>query len=154
MITIRVNTAKMDVAIMTEYFYRKLENVNRTDKRLRRMKMDEYISKDKLMQYLEPKTNTPAIIIKRHIEDMPSANVLPIERGKYSDTIRRIELFISYYWSLDRDEEEEKDYVALKEALDVLKRINGEGENIQNSQESNLLETEVDGLFLHFEQED
>jgi hypothetical protein len=29
----------MDVAIMTEYFYRKLENVNRTDKRLRRIKM-------------------------------------------------------------------------------------------------------------------
>ena len=29
----------MDAAIMTEYFYRKLENVNRTDKRSRRMKM-------------------------------------------------------------------------------------------------------------------
>ena len=93
------------------------------------IKMAKYISKDKLMQYLEPKTNTPAIIIKRYVEDMPTANVLPIERGKYSDTIRRIELFISYYWSLDRDEEEEKDYVALKEALDVLKRINGEGED-------------------------
>lgn len=91
--------------------------------------MAKYISKDKLMQYLEPKTNTPAIIIKRYVEDMPTANVLPIERGKYSDTIRRIELFISYYWSLDRDEEEEKDYVALKEALDVLKRINGEDED-------------------------
>lgn len=91
--------------------------------------MADYLSKDELLQYLEPLTNTPAIVIKRYIEDMPTANVLPIERGKYSETIRRIELFISYYWSLDRDEEEEKDYVALKEALDVLKRINGEGEH-------------------------
>ena len=41
MITIRVNTAKMDVAIMTEFFYLELEYVNRTDKRLRRMKMAE-----------------------------------------------------------------------------------------------------------------
>ena len=29
----------MDVAIMREYFYRKLENVNRTDKRLKRIEM-------------------------------------------------------------------------------------------------------------------
>lgn len=91
--------------------------------------MSDYISKDELMQYLEPKTNTPGIVIKRYVEDMSTANVLPIERGKYSDTIRRIELFVTYYWSLDRDEEEEKDYVALKEALDVLKRINGEGKD-------------------------
>ena len=33
--------------------------------------MAEYISKDELMQYLEPLTNTPGIVIKRYVENMP-----------------------------------------------------------------------------------
>lgn len=45
--------------------------------------MTEYISKDELMRYLEPKTNTPAIVIKRYVEDMPSADVQPVKRGKW-----------------------------------------------------------------------
>lgn len=44
--------------------------------------MDEYISKDEFMQYLEPLTNTPAIVIKRYVEDMPTADVQPVVHCK------------------------------------------------------------------------
>ena len=37
--------------------------------------MAKYISKDELMQYLEPLTNTPAIVIKRYVENMPAVDI-------------------------------------------------------------------------------
>ena len=42
--------------------------------------MAEYISKDALIQYLKPMTNTPGIVIKRYVEDMPTADVQPVDR--------------------------------------------------------------------------
>lgn len=41
--------------------------------------MAEYISKDELMQYLEPLTNTPGIVIKRYVEDMPIVELQTIK---------------------------------------------------------------------------
>ena len=42
--------------------------------------MVEYLSKEELLDYLEPLTNTPGIVIKRHIQDMKAANVQPVDR--------------------------------------------------------------------------
>lgn len=67
MITIRVSTTKMDVAIMTEYFYRKLENVNLTDKRLRRLKMRNLTEEE--AEIYDQRLNTEAIEINKRIDD-------------------------------------------------------------------------------------
>ena len=42
--------------------------------------MAEYLSKDEILTYLKPLTNTPAINIKIHIQGMPAADVQPVDR--------------------------------------------------------------------------
>ena len=41
----------------------------------RLLKTVDYIRKDELMQYLEPLTNTPGIVIKRYVENMPTVDI-------------------------------------------------------------------------------
>lgn len=57
-----------------------------------------------------------------------AVEAVPVKRGRYTETIKRISQFESYYYSLgtDRDEEEDKDFAALKEAVEVLKKMNGD----------------------------
>ena len=45
--------------------------------------MAEYLSKDEILTYLKPLTNTPAINIKIHIQGMKAADVQPAKRGKW-----------------------------------------------------------------------
>lgn len=45
--------------------------------------MAEYLSKDEILTYLKPLTNTPAINIKIHIQGMKAADVQPVKRGEW-----------------------------------------------------------------------
>ena len=58
--------------------------------------MADYIRKDELMQYLEPLTNTPGIVIKRYVESMSTVDIQnsPLNR---TGTEMTIDEAIEYY---------------------------------------------------------
>lgn len=94
--------------------------------------MAEYISKDELMRYLEPLTNMPAIVIKRYVENMPAVNIQNSQELIYKKACG----------------------VDVEASIEAQRSWEQWHDNVKAIQERNLLETEVDGLFLNFEQEE
>lgn len=62
------------------------------------------------------------------LKELKATGCSSVKRGEYTESIKRINMYISYFESLDRDSEEEADLSAFKIAVSVLGRMNGDGE--------------------------
>ena len=91
--------------------------------------MAKYISKDELMQYLEPLTNTPALVIKRYVENMPTVDIQNSQELIYKKACG----------------------VDVEASIEAQRSWEQWHDNVKAIQERNILETEVEGLYLNFE---